>query len=166
MYSPARHPLLGGRFSLSAASTQGHDRLVLEQQGLVRGALEDPLDSPALEATTGTIEVLVCGAHLSGLPLNHQLTSRQAVLSETTETADDYAVALDKKRRDACGREALTTRCERTFDASATLSGCGGPNWHNPWAEYGCNTMKADACVWSLRGPDKWGREYKKEDCA
>ena len=58
------------------------------------GALEDTLDSPALTATAGTIEVLVCGAHLTGLPLNHQLTSRNAVLSETTETASCYRMYL------------------------------------------------------------------------
>lgn len=54
------------------------------------GALTDLLDSAALEATEGTIDVLVCGAHLSGLPLNHQLTERNAVLVETTETASAY----------------------------------------------------------------------------
>jgi len=58
------------------------------------GALEDTLDSPALTATAGTIEVLVCGAHLTGLPLNHQLTSRNAALSETTETACCYRMYL------------------------------------------------------------------------
>jgi allophanate hydrolase len=58
------------------------------------GALEDSLDSPALTATAGTIELLVCGAHLTGLPLNHQLTSRNAVLSETTETASCYRMYL------------------------------------------------------------------------
>ena len=58
------------------------------------GALEDRLDSPVLEDTVGTIDVLVCGAHLAGLPLNHQLTSRKAVLKETTETADCYRMYL------------------------------------------------------------------------
>ena len=58
------------------------------------GALEDTLDSPALTATAGTIEVLVCGAHLTGLSLNHQLTSRNAVLLKTTETASCYRMYL------------------------------------------------------------------------
>jgi allophanate hydrolase len=58
------------------------------------GALEDPLLSPALDASEGTIDVLVCGAHLSGLPLNHQLTSRNATLAETTGTADCYRMYL------------------------------------------------------------------------
>lgn len=58
------------------------------------GALKDRLESPVLAATTGTIDVLVCGAHLSGLPLNHQLTERHGVLVETTETADCYRMVL------------------------------------------------------------------------
>ena len=36
------------------------------------------------------IEVAVCGAHLAGLPLNHQLTSRGARLVKTTRTAPVY----------------------------------------------------------------------------
>jgi len=38
----------------------------------------------------GTVAIAVCGAHLSGLPLNHQLTERGAVLLETTRTQDCY----------------------------------------------------------------------------
>ncbi len=32
----------------------------------------------------------VCGAHLSGMPLNHQLTSAGAFLVEATKTTPDY----------------------------------------------------------------------------
>jgi hypothetical protein len=39
---------------------------------------------------TNTIEVLVCGAHLNGLPLNWQLTERGAVLKSVTQTAAKY----------------------------------------------------------------------------
>lgn len=38
----------------------------------------------------GYVEVAVLGAHLSGQPLNSQLTSRKAFLKETTKTAADY----------------------------------------------------------------------------
>jgi len=38
----------------------------------------------------GRIEVAVCGAHLSGMPLNHQLTSRGAFLVEATHSAPVY----------------------------------------------------------------------------
>jgi allophanate hydrolase len=58
------------------------------------GALDDPLVVTEFEAKERTIDVLVCGAHLSGLPLNHQLTARQGVLVETTETADCYRMYL------------------------------------------------------------------------
>jgi allophanate hydrolase len=38
----------------------------------------------------GHVAVAVCGAHLSGLPLNPQLTSRQAFLLRATRTAPSY----------------------------------------------------------------------------
>ncbi len=37
-----------------------------------------------------TIDVAVVGAHLTGMPLNHQLTSRNAALLEQTKTAPKY----------------------------------------------------------------------------
>ena len=41
-------------------------------------------------ASAATISIAVVGAHLSGLPLNGQLTERGALLRETTETAARY----------------------------------------------------------------------------
>jgi allophanate hydrolase len=38
----------------------------------------------------GQVRVAVVGAHLSGLPLNHQLTERNARLAATTQTAPKY----------------------------------------------------------------------------
>jgi allophanate hydrolase len=38
----------------------------------------------------GFVEVAVVGAHLTGMPLNWQLTQRGAFLSEATRTAPDY----------------------------------------------------------------------------
>ncbi|MFT5395471.1 MAG: allophanate hydrolase [Gammaproteobacteria bacterium] len=37
-----------------------------------------------------TIDIAVCGAHLSGMPLNHQLTDNNAVLIEATKTEAAY----------------------------------------------------------------------------
>lgn len=37
-----------------------------------------------------TIEIAVCGAHMSGLPLNHQLTELNATLVKATSTAKGY----------------------------------------------------------------------------
>jgi allophanate hydrolase len=39
---------------------------------------------------SGLVPIAVCGAHLSGLPLNHQLTERGAFLQESTRTSDNY----------------------------------------------------------------------------
>lgn len=59
------------------------------------GALATPLSvSPPLAgaaaATDDRILVAVCGAHMEGLPLNHQLTSRGAQLVERTRSASTY----------------------------------------------------------------------------
>jgi allophanate hydrolase len=56
------------------------------------GATSNPVpDLPALEPDTRHfIAVAVCGAHMSGLPLNHQLTERRARLLRATRTAPDY----------------------------------------------------------------------------
>ena len=48
-----------------------------------------PAPAPAVQAP-GTVRVAVVGAHLTGMPLNVQLTSRNAVLVEQTLTADTY----------------------------------------------------------------------------
>lgn len=44
----------------------------------------------AQELTAGRIRVAVCGAHMAGLPLNHQLTGRGAHLVTCTKTSADY----------------------------------------------------------------------------
>ncbi|MFO8005251.1 allophanate hydrolase [Thioalkalivibrio sp.] len=60
--------------------------------GLLLGATGRPApDLPALGPDMHhCIPVAVCGAHMSGLPLNHQLTERQARLVQTTRTAPEY----------------------------------------------------------------------------
>lgn len=49
-----------------------------------------PAESLAPPATPAMIDVAVCGAHMSGLPLNHQLKERSAWLVSTTKTAPVY----------------------------------------------------------------------------
>jgi len=44
----------------------------------------------ATSATSGSIAVAVCGAHMEGLPLNHQLTSRGATFVSRTRTIPMY----------------------------------------------------------------------------
>jgi len=46
--------------------------------------------TPLLESCPGCVEVAVVGAHLSGEPLNSQLTERGARLLKTCRTATDY----------------------------------------------------------------------------
>jgi allophanate hydrolase len=65
--------------------------------GLTLGATGEPM--PMAQKLPGllpppaspTVKVAVVGAHLSGMPLNSQLTERKASLLATTETAPDYA---------------------------------------------------------------------------
>ena len=62
--------------------------------GLPQGATGQPLPLPAelpgLSRPAAAVKVAVVGAHLSGMPLNGQLTERGAVLLEKTRTAAQY----------------------------------------------------------------------------
>jgi len=70
---------LGARFEQAL-------RLPLGATGRARAV--SPEDVAALP--TGYATVAVCGAHLSGLPLNRQLTERGGFLLESTRTASQY----------------------------------------------------------------------------
>ena len=54
--------------------------------GIAPGA---PFLAPA-EADQGCMEIVVVGAHMTGLPLNHELTSRGGMFVERTKTAPCY----------------------------------------------------------------------------
>jgi allophanate hydrolase len=61
--------------------------------GLTQGATGKPLPAPepiAGMAPNASVKLAVVGAHLSGMPLNWQLTERGATLLHATETAPDY----------------------------------------------------------------------------
>lgn len=49
-----------------------------------------PEQAPSSTPTPGSVRVAVVGAHLTGMPLNFQLTSRDAVLVEQTTSAATY----------------------------------------------------------------------------
>jgi allophanate hydrolase len=49
-----------------------------------------PTESVATPPAPAMIDIAVCGAHMSGLPLNHQLTERAAWLVSATHTAPVY----------------------------------------------------------------------------
>ncbi len=79
-------PAFADRALLSAGDDL-HRALVSTQ-----GATDLPLPdvSSKRELPSGWTRVAVCGAHLSGLPLNHQLTERGAFLLEATRTSAQY----------------------------------------------------------------------------
>ncbi|TVP44649.1 MAG: allophanate hydrolase, partial [Halomonas sp.] len=54
------------------------------------GRQHPPLAELPASAQDGTMELVVCGAHLQGLPLNHQLTERGGVLVSSTHSAPRY----------------------------------------------------------------------------
>lgn len=59
------------------------------------GATGHPVPEPPMRATpreTGTVEIAVIGAHLSGQVLNHQLTERGARLVRAARTARGYSL--------------------------------------------------------------------------
>lgn len=58
-------------------------------QGTMGAALPAPIGIPGLVAAR-TVKIAVVGAHLSGMPLNSQLTERGATLLEQTRTAPRY----------------------------------------------------------------------------
>ncbi len=59
--------------------------------GLKLGALDEVLPPPATITTSNnSVRVAVAGAHLSGLPLNHQLTERGARLEKPARTTARY----------------------------------------------------------------------------
>lgn len=86
--------------SVTFIGTQGKDsQLAAEGQRLEAWAKVSPGNTgwpyqsgPAAPATAANDELIlaVCGAHMSGLPLNHELTSRGGRFLERTETAPNY----------------------------------------------------------------------------
>jgi allophanate hydrolase len=69
---------VGDRLHRALSTTQGATGLPL------------PETVKQKELPTGWTKLAVCGAHLSGLPLNHQLTDRCAYLLEATRTSPHY----------------------------------------------------------------------------
>ena len=87
---PAGITLIGPAWQDAALARFG--RRWQARRGLPLGATGAPL--PPLgsgpDGTSDSVRVSVVGAHLTGMPLNHQLTSRGAVFVEKARTAGDY----------------------------------------------------------------------------
>lgn len=104
---PAGFAKDGLPFGISLIAPAWHDQALSHfgkmwqaQSQLTLGALDkvyQPSSTSTVISNAAThIRVAVVGAHLTGMPLNFQLTTRQAVYVETTTTSDHYALyALD-----------------------------------------------------------------------
>lgn len=77
--------------TLLALADRLHRTLGETNLGATAALLADTPPCPApTAAASGTVRVAVCGAHLDGLPLNHQLTSRGARRVAEVESSPDY----------------------------------------------------------------------------
>lgn len=89
-------------FGISLIAPAWHDRALADFGRQWQAHLQLPLGTtgrPYAEKVKSIfapsaqhIRVAVVGAHLTGMPLNFQLTTRQAVHVETTKTSENYAL--------------------------------------------------------------------------
>jgi len=84
---PAGRTAAGLPFGVTFIAPGGADAALLD---LARRWLGETAPATAWPATRATLPVAVVGAHLSGLPLNGQLTERGACLAERTHSAPHY----------------------------------------------------------------------------
>jgi allophanate hydrolase len=85
-------------FGVTLIAQATHDRTLLDFGARLHhasvatlGALNRPVPEPISQPPISTdIHVVVCGAHMAGLPLNHQLLDRGARLVRATQTAPHY----------------------------------------------------------------------------
>jgi allophanate hydrolase len=89
------------RWGVTFAAPAGWDAALLGLAGRFAG--EPPLRAPQ----TARIPVVVCGAHLEGLPLHWQLADRGAVLHSRTRTAPAYRMYVIPPSGDLPPRPAL-----------------------------------------------------------
>jgi len=77
-------------FGITLIGPAGSDRALLD--AAARWCADDPYPHPPLdlETTVETVALAVVGAHLEGMPLHWQLTSRNARLLASTTTAPTY----------------------------------------------------------------------------
>jgi allophanate hydrolase len=81
---PAGHRSDGLPFGISVLGPAWSDRSIWSAAAVIAGLPGPPVRDP------GAIDLVVCGAHLEGQPLHHQLTSRGARLVARTATAPHY----------------------------------------------------------------------------
>lgn len=101
MVAPAMHD--------QALLSYAHQWQVMRDQSVGALGVKPALPEAPSVKRKECINVAVCGAHLSGMPLNWQLTDRGAVLIETTTTSESYefyALKGDSPRRPGLKRVA------------------------------------------------------------
>ena len=88
---PGSVTLLGrkGSDGYCAAQAQLFEQDVARPLGATRHPVPKPA-SPGVGVSADEMELVVCGAHMSGLPLNHELTSRGGRFLSKTQTAPSY----------------------------------------------------------------------------
>ena len=81
----------GTGFGITLIGPAGTDRVLLDAgEAYLSAANLPPLPSLDLEGRMQTVKLAVVGAHLKDMPLHWQLTSRDAVFVEATQTAPSY----------------------------------------------------------------------------
>jgi allophanate hydrolase len=84
LIAPAGHD---GRLAAFGRALHAGCRTTL---GATGAALAEPATPLAAAGDDGLLDIVVVGAHLSGMPLNHQLTGEGGVLRRAVSTAPDY----------------------------------------------------------------------------
>ena len=96
----------GMPFGVTLVSTAGRDHALLDLAESLMHCDKDSVQSPDLRARPGEFLLAVCGAHLSGQPLNSQLTERDGYLVRQGTTSDHYRLyALPDNKRPALIRD-------------------------------------------------------------
>ena len=77
-----------GQDALAASVARGFEQDCPRKMGATEHAIPNPAPLPS--APSDTIEIAVCGAHMTDLPLNWQLTDLGATFLRTAQTTEDY----------------------------------------------------------------------------
>jgi len=77
-------------FGITLVAPAHQDVPLLHLAEKLNGEVKDFATLQKEKMADGRVRIAVCGAHLSGLPLNHQLASRGAHLAARTQSSADY----------------------------------------------------------------------------